>query len=162
VLGCALILAFAVIEGGGRPSSADALLLAAVMSAAIGNVSGAKVSTELPGEQIVSWVLVRSLPLMLPAALLTWPDAPVSAASWGGFAYVSLFSMWIGFLAWYRGLAMGSVIRVSQVPLLQPFIALLAVVPILGERLDATTVGFALAVIAVVFVGRRMPVGKAG
>jgi drug/metabolite transporter (DMT)-like permease len=162
VLGCALVLAFAVIEGGGRPSPADALLLAAVMSAAIGYVSGAKVSTELPGEQTVSWVLVLSLPLTLPAALLTWPDAPVRAASWGGFAYVSLFSMWIGFFAWYRGLAMGGVMRVSQVQLLQPFIALLAGVPILGERLDATTVGFALAVIAVVFVGRRMPVGKAG
>ena len=129
-------------------------------SAAIGYVSGAKVSTELPGEQTVSWVLVLSLPLTLPAALLTWPDAPVRAASWGGFAYVSLFSMWIGFFAWYRGLAMGGVMRVSQVQLLQPFIALLAGVPILGERLDATTVGFALAVIAVVFVGRRMPVGR--
>jgi len=162
VLGCALVLAFAVIEGGGRPSAADALLLAAVMSAAIGYVSGARVSTELPGEQTVSWVLVLSLPLTLPAALLTWPEAPVRADSWGGFAYVSLFSMWIGFFAWYRGLAMGGVMRVSQVQLLQPFIALLAAVPILGERLDATTVGFALAVIAVVFAGRRMPVGKAG
>jgi drug/metabolite transporter (DMT)-like permease len=81
-------------------------------------------------------------------------------SAWGGFAYVTLFSMWIGLFAWYRRLAMGDVTRVSQVQLLQPFIALLAGVPILGERLDATTVGFALAVIAVVFVGRRIPVGR--
>jgi drug/metabolite transporter (DMT)-like permease len=160
VLGCALVLAFAVIEGGGRPVAADALLLAAVLSASAGYVSGARVSTELPGEQTVCWVLVASLPLTVPAMLLTWPEAPVRAASWAGFAYITLFSMWLGFFAWYRGLAMGGVMRVSQVQLLQPFIALLAGVPILGERLDATTVAFALAVIAVVFVGRRMPVGR--
>jgi len=70
---------------------------------------------------------------------------------------VSLFSMWLGFFAWYRGLAQGGVMRVSQMQLLQPFLALLFAVPILGERLDAVTVGFALAVVAVVFVGRRMP-----
>jgi drug/metabolite transporter (DMT)-like permease len=103
-------------------------------------------------------VLVLSLPLVLPLAWWLRPLQPASAAAWGGFAYVSLFSMWLGFFAWYRGLALGGVMRVSQVQLLQPFLALLFAVPILGERLDAATVGFALAVMAVVFVGRRMPV----
>jgi drug/metabolite transporter (DMT)-like permease len=160
VLGCGLVLAFAVVAGGGRPVAADALLLAAVLSTGVGYVSGAKVSTELPGEQTVCWVLVMSLPLTVPAMLLTWPQAAVGATAWVGLAYVTLFSMWIGFFAWYRGLAMGGVMRVSQVQLLQPFIALLAGVPILGERLDAMTVGFALAVVAVVLVGRRMPAGR--
>ena len=77
------------------------------------------------------------------------------AAAWGGFAYVTLFSMWLGFFAWYRGLALGGTVRVSQVQLVQPFLALLFAVPVLGERLDAATVGFALAVIATVFVGKR-------
>ena len=67
--------------------------------------------------------------------------------------------MWIGFFAWYRGLALGGTVRVSQVQLVQPFLALLFAVPLLGERLDAVTVAFALAVIATVFVGRRMAVG---
>jgi drug/metabolite transporter (DMT)-like permease len=107
-------------------------------------------------------VLVLSLPLTLPAMLWTWPAAPASAAAWGGFGYVTLFSMWLGFFAWYRGLALGGVMRVSQVQLAQPFLALLAAVPILGERLQPLTVGFALAVVAVVFVGRRMPVGAPG
>lgn len=160
VLGCALVLAFAMVEGGGRPSAADALLLAAVLSTGVAYVSGARVSTELPGDRTVCWVLVMSLPLTVPAMLLTWPQAPVHPTSWAGLAYVTLFSMWLGFFAWYRGLAMGGVMRVSQVQLLQPFIALLAGVPILGERLDATTMAFALAVIAVVFVGRRMPIGR--
>jgi len=49
---------------------------------------------------------------------------------------------------------------VSQVQLMQPFLALLFAVPVLGERLDAATLLFALAVIGVVFIGKRMPVAK--
>jgi drug/metabolite transporter (DMT)-like permease len=78
-----------------------------------------------------------------------------------GFAYVCVFSMWIGFFAWYRGLALGGTVRVSQVQLVQPFLSMMFAVPLLHERLDAMSVGFALAVIATVFVGRRMPVGRA-
>jgi drug/metabolite transporter (DMT)-like permease len=69
-----------------------------------------------------------------------------------------LFSMWLGFFAWYRGLALGGVMRVSQVQLVQPFLALLFAVPVLGERLDGATLLFAAAVVAVVFTGKRMPV----
>jgi drug/metabolite transporter (DMT)-like permease len=92
--------------------------------------------------------------------LLTWPAdvAAIRAASWLGFGYVTLFSMWLGFFAWYRGLVLGGVMRVSQVQLLQPFLALLAAVPLLGETLQPATVLFALAVAAVVFVGKRLPV----
>ena len=70
-------------------------------------------------------------------------------------------TMWLGFFAWYRGLALGGTVRVSQVQLVQPFLALLFAVPVLGERLDATTVLFSLAVIAVVFVGKTMPADTA-
>lgn len=66
--------------------------------------------------------------------------------------------LWLGFFAWYRGLALGGTVRVSQVQLLQPFLSMLAAIPLVGEQLDATTVGFALAVIATVYLGRRMPV----
>jgi len=65
--------------------------------------------------------------------------------------------MWLGFFAWYRGLALGGTLRVSQVQLVQPFLTLLFAVPVLGERLSASTVLFSLAVIATVFVGRKMP-----
>lgn len=160
VLGCALVLAFAALEGGGRLVPADGLLLLAVASAAIGYVAGARLAAERPPEQVICWVLVISLPLTLPAMVLTLPAgiAAVRAPAWLGFGYVTLFSMWLGFFAWYRGLALGGVMRVSQVQLLQPFLALLAAVPILGEPLEATTVLFALAVSAVVFAGRRVPV----
>jgi drug/metabolite transporter (DMT)-like permease len=76
-------------------------------------VAGAQVAADLPAQQVICWVLVLSLPLTLPAALWLLAPAPASGAAWGGFAYVSLFSMWLGFFAWYRGLALGGVMRVA-------------------------------------------------
>ena len=102
--------------------------------------------------------LVLSLPLSLPLAALTWPAAPQSTAAWGALGYVAVFSMWLGFFAWYRGLALGGTVRVSQVQLVQPFLGMLFAVPLLGEGLDAVSVGFGLAVMATVLLGRRMPV----
>ncbi|MGZ5237670.1 MAG: DMT family transporter [Caldimonas sp.] len=160
VVGCALVLGFAAWKGSGRLVLADALLLGAVASAAVGYVAGARLSAEMPAERVICWVLVLSLPATLPATLATWPVQPASLPAWGGFAYVTLFSMWLGFFAWYRGLALGGTVRVSQVQLVQPFLAMLFAVPVLGERLDAATVGFALAVVLTVFAGRTMPVAR--
>ncbi len=159
--GCALVVAFAVHQGGGRLSAADGLLAIAVASAAVGYVAGARLAARLPAEVVICWVLVLSLPFTLPLMLASWPAGSVRTAAWGGFAYVTLFSMWIGFFAWCRGLALGGTVRVSQVQLMQPFLSLLFAVPILGERLDATTVAFSIAVIATVFLGKRMPVAQA-
>jgi drug/metabolite transporter (DMT)-like permease len=159
VAGCALVLGLrpgrAVAPVGGRR-----LLLLAVLCGAIGYVGGAQVSASLPAP--AGHLLGAGAVAAAHAAGDMWwlqPQQPASTAAWVGFAYVSLFSMWLGFFAWYRGLALGGVMRVSQVQLLQPFLALLFAVPILGERLDPATLGFALAVMAVVFVGRRMPAG---
>jgi drug/metabolite transporter (DMT)-like permease len=159
--GCALVLGFAVWKGGGRLVPADGWLLLAVLSTAIAYVAGARVSSVIPAQQVICWVVVGSLPLTLPATAWWWPvDTTPSLAAWGGLLYVGLFSMWLGFFAWYGGLALGGIVRVSQVQLVQPFLALLFAVPVLGEQLDPVTVGFALAVIGVVFVSRRLPVGQ--
>ena len=161
VLGCALVLAFAAWRGGGHLVPADGWLLLAVFSAAAGYVAGARLSLGWPAEQVLCWVLVLSLPLTAPVALAHWPAAPASAAAWAGMAYVTLFSMWLGFFAWYRGLALGGTLRVSQVQLLQPFLALLLAVPVLGESLEPSTLLFSVAVIAVVMLGKRFPAGPA-
>ena len=136
-----------------------AALLLAVLSAACGYVSGAQLTPSLGAERVICWVLVISLPLNLPMMLINWPGQPVLPSAWWGFGYVTLFSMWIGFFAWYRGLALGGTVRVSQVQLAQPFLSMLFAVPLLGEAIDALTLACAIAVIAVVFIGRRMPVG---
>ena len=159
VFATTLVVAFAAWSGGGHLVIADGLLLASVFSAAIGYVAGARLAEEMPPESAICWVLVTSLPLTIPAMLLVWPQHGASTAAWGGFAYVTVFSMWLGFFAWYRGLALGGTMRVSQVQAVQPFLAMFFAVPILGERLDPAMLLFAAAVVAVVVLGRRMSVG---
>ena len=154
LLGTLLVLAFMVIQ------SADVFLLLAMLSAALGYIGGARLTPSLGAERVICWVLVLSLPATLPLAFMHAPAdvRAIASASWWGFAYVAVFSMWIGFFAWYRGLAIGGAVRVSQVQLVQPFLSLLFAVPLLGERLDALTLSFALAVIATVFASKKMPV----
>lgn len=135
---------------------ADTLLLGAVVSAALGYVAGAKVTASLGAEKVISWVCVMALPLTLPGAWLTWPEHPIAPSAWLALMYVGVFSMWAGFFAWFRGLSLGGPLRVSQLQLLQPFISILAAVPLLGESLDMMTLGFALMVVTTVFLGRRM------
>lgn len=163
-MGSSLVVAFSMIRSGASGLAiqpADALLLAAMGCAAVGYGFGAQLSQRMQAEHVICWALVIALPLTLPSAWLTRPSAALYASAWWGFGYVAVFSMWLGFFAWYRGLALGGTVRVSQVQLVQPFLGMLFAVPLLGERLDALTVGFAVAVIATVFVGKRMPVGTA-
>lgn len=161
VLGSALVAAYSLIRAaqaghGFGLTWADALLVGAVAAAALGYVGGAKVTPTLGAERVISWVCVMALPLTVPGALLTWPEQPIALSAWLALGYVGVFSMWAGFFAWFRGLALGGALRVSQTQLLQPFVSILAAVPLLGESLDAITLGFALAVVATVFMGRRM------
>jgi drug/metabolite transporter (DMT)-like permease len=161
-LGSALVVAFAMLRSGNSAglaiSPADLLLLAAVLCAAVGYGYGARLSQRMRAEHVICWALLLSLPLTLPLAAFSWPAGTIKASAWWGFGYVAVFSMWLGFFAWYRGLALGGTVRVSQVQLVQPFLSMLFAVPLLGERLDAVTVGFGLAVIATVFIGKKMPV----
>ena len=171
LLGTVLVLGFAFWKGGARLQAADALLVVAVLWGGMGYVFGARLSVPqgdgrppMAPQQVISWVLVASLPVTLPLAWALWavrPTAPVRMAAWGGFLYVSVFSVWLGFFAWYRGLQLGGMLRVSQVQLLQPFLSMWLAVPLLGEPLDAATVGFSLAVMATVFLSRRMAVAAA-
>jgi drug/metabolite transporter (DMT)-like permease len=160
-LGGLLVMAFSLMRAyqhaqGFALEWADLLLLGAIVSAAVGYVYGAQVTPQLGAERVICWVCVMALPFSVPGALLNWPAGAIHTASWFALGYVGVFSMWAGFFAWYRGLAMGGALRVSQVQLLQPFLSILAAVPLLGEVLDPITLGFALAVVAVVFLGKRL------
>jgi drug/metabolite transporter (DMT)-like permease len=165
VLGSGLVLAFMIwrqwqTTGGIYLGAANIYLIIAMTTGAFGYIGGARLTPRLGSEQVICWVLVSCLPITVPLALIFAPAQPqaIAAMSWVGFAYVALFSMWIGFFAWYRALALGAV-RVSQIQLIQPFLSLLFAVPLAGERLDMMTLFFAIAVIATVYVGKKMPVG---
>lgn len=161
VAGSALVVAFSLLRAQGHGHGfglewADLLLVGAVVAASLGYVQGARVTPSLGAERVICWVCVMALPVTLPGTLLTWPDRPVAASAWAGLVYVGVFSMWLGFFAWYRGLAIGGALRVSQVQLLQPFLSILAAVPLLGEPLEPVTLGFALAVVATVVAGKKL------
>lgn len=158
VLGFGLVLAFAWLSGEPGAKSGiglgDLLMLLSVLSAATGYVLGARLSREMKPEHVISWILVLYLPFTIAIGLLTYPKGPVAGVAWAGFAYVSVFSMWLGFFAWYRGLA-ADPMRVSQVQLAQPFLSMLVAVPLLGERMTALAVIFCLAIIATVALSRK-------
>jgi drug/metabolite transporter (DMT)-like permease len=163
--GSAVVVAFALHQGGGSFHRADFLMFGAVLLAAIGYTEGARLSQVMGGQQVISWALVLSAPLLAPMLLvLSWPHGAVIAAAgfkaWLGFAYVAAFSMYIGFFFWYGGMVRGGIARVGQVQLVQPFFTLAGAWLILGEPLAPSNWLFALAVIAVVAVGRRMQVKR--
>ena len=165
-VGSALVIAFALWQGAGGLQHADWLLFAAMVLGALGYAEGGKLSRELGGLETISWALVVALPLLLPVVAwlgLQHPDqiAAASPRAWLGMGYVSVFSMFIGFLFWYAGLAKGGVARVGQIQLLQPFLTLAGGALMLAEPLDAATLAFAVAVIAVVALGRRTAVRSA-
>lgn len=165
LLGSALVAGFALRQGGGSLQPADLLMLLAVALAALGYAEGGRLAASMGGQQVICWALLLAAPLLAgPVAWLCWRDSAVlaaaSAASWAGFAYVSVFSMFIGFVFWYRGMALGGVARVGQVQLLQPFLSLLAAGLLLGESLSADHLFFAIAVIVVVAAGRKMQVKR--
>lgn len=165
-IGSALVIAFALWQGAGGLQHADWLLFAAMVLGALGYAEGGKLSRELGGLETISWALVVALPLLLPA--VAWLGlrhldqiAAASPRAWLGMGYVSVFSMFIGFLFWYGGLAKGGVARVGQIQLLQPFLTLAGGALMLAEPLDAITLAFAVAVIGVVALGRRTAVRSA-
>jgi drug/metabolite transporter (DMT)-like permease len=157
LFGSAVVVGFALWQGGGAPHPADALLVLAVASAAVGYAEGGRLARTLPGWQVICWALVLAAPVVAiltafaaDARLLA---APVSA--WAGFAYVSVVSMFLGFFAWYRGLALGGIATVGQVQLVQPFLTIFASAWLLGEQVDVATYVAAALVIGSIAIGRR-------
>jgi drug/metabolite transporter (DMT)-like permease len=155
--GSAVVVGFAIREGGGVPQAADGLLAIAAAAAAIGYAEGGRLARTLGGWQVICWALVIAAPLVLVAALLAVDGrlATASAAAWTGFAYVSVVSMFLGFFAWYRGLALGGIAAVGQVQLLQPFLTIFASALMLGESVDTATFVAAALVVASIALGRR-------
>ncbi|KJC61126.1 hypothetical protein UP10_09555 [Bradyrhizobium sp. LTSPM299] len=157
LVGAALVVAFALRQGGGTLSVGDLFLFAAVAVAAVGYAFSGKLTASMPGWEVISWVLVIALPFSVPAAALTMPadllDIPLKPLL--GLLYVALFSQWIGFFAWNAGMAMGGIARVSQVQLLQPFVTFALAALFNGETITWQIVLFAAAVVATVAISTR-------
>lgn len=150
-LGCVVL--FAATRGAGELGGADLLLLGAVTAAGVGYAEGGALSRELGGPAVTCWALVLAFPV---TALVVLPHLDVRAlaaarpSAWAGLAYLSLVSMFLGFFAWYRGLALGGVARVGQLQLAQPVLSLGWAALLLGEALTWQTLAAALGVLACV------------
>lgn len=136
--GSAAVCSYALWHSTGGFAAPDLLMLAAIIACGLGYAEGSRLSQRIGSWQTICWALVLTLPVSLPATLLTWPatTATVPAPAWLGFAYVTVFSMFIGFFFWYRGLALGGTARVSQVQLFQPFLGLALAALVLGETVS--------------------------
>ncbi|UVL28514.1 DMT family transporter [Pseudomonas donghuensis] len=162
-LGSALVLAYAMIMGAGQIQAGDLLMLVAIAVGGLGYAEGGRLAREMGGWQVICWALVLSAPLLLgPVLYLALQhQGPVSAKAWWAFGYVSLFSQFIGFFAWYAGLALGGIARVSQIQLLQIFFTIALSALFFGEQVEPITWVFAAGVIATVVLGRKTRVHPA-
>ena len=156
-LGSALVAGFALLQGVTASPVGDGLMLAAIVVCGLGYAEGAALSRKLGGWQVICWALVLSLPIMLVLTFATLPPtfAGVGSNAWIGLAYVSLFSMLIGFVFWYRGLAQGGIAAVGQLQLLQPFFGLALAASLLHEQVSPAMVAVAFAVVLCVFGAKK-------
>ncbi|WP_282605546.1 DMT family transporter [Pelagibius sp. Alg239-R121] len=152
VAGSTLVAGFALTQDLSASWTGDILMFAAIIACGLGYAEGAKLSRKLGGWQVISWALVLSLPIMAPLAIYTLPAsfAGVSQPSWIALAYVSLFSMLIGFVFWYRGLAQGGIAAVGQLQLLQPFMGLMLAATLLQEEVSWPMAAVSVAVVVCV------------
>lgn len=156
-IGAGLVGAFALSQGSGGGWQGDALMIGAVLLCGLGYAEGAVLSRRIGGWQVISWALVAALPSTLAA---TWLAAPagwpaVSGAAWLSLVYVSVFSMWIGFIFWYRGLAQGGIAAVGQLQLLQPFFGLALAGWLLQETVQPMMIAVMAGVVVCVFGAKR-------
>jgi drug/metabolite transporter (DMT)-like permease len=149
IAGSLLVVGYAIAQGIVGSPVGDVLMLLAILLCGLGYAEGAKLSKVLGGWQVISWALVLSLPVMAPLAFFLLPGsfAGVHTAGWIGLGYVALFSMFIGFIFWYRGLAQGGIATVGQLQLLQPFFGLGLAATLLHEKVSIGMLGVTLGVI---------------
>jgi drug/metabolite transporter (DMT)-like permease len=158
LLGTLAVTGYALSRGAGALHQTDLLLLASVLVAAVGYAEGGRIARDIPGWQVIAWGLLVALPLSLPLTLVALLGGQIghpAIAPVLGLAYVGTISTFIGFFAWYRGLAEAGVAKASQLQLAQPLLTIAWSIPLLGESIDATGLLTAAVVGACVLVTQK-------
>lgn len=155
--GSASVAGYALAQTAELSLTGALLMLAAILACGLGYAEGGALSRRLGGWQVISWALLLSLPISGLIALLTLPDSwsGIGAPAWIGLAYVSVFSMLVGFIFWYRGLAQGGIATVGQLQLLQPFFSLILAAFLLGEPVTWAMTGVTISVVFCVWGAKR-------
>jgi drug/metabolite transporter (DMT)-like permease len=160
--GLLAVLAFVAVGGGlsGGFGIADVYLLTAVVLCGLGYAEGGVLARELGGAQTVCWALVVSLPVTVPVSLYTADFSRATGLVWFSFAYVTVVSMFLGFFAWYAGLAAGGVAKIGQIQLAQPVLTLMWAALVLGEPVGWPALATAAAVVVCVVLTQRSRVAR--
>jgi drug/metabolite transporter (DMT)-like permease len=160
--GAAALYAYLAGDGTAELHWADLLLAGSALSAAMAYALGGEMAQRIGGWEVISWALVVSAPVLLVAFLVLMPPInwAASAAAWSGFLYVSVFSQFLGFFAWNKGLSLGGIARIGQMLLLQPFVTLVAASLLLGESIGWMEIVFCVVVVVFVAIGWRMRVAR--
>ncbi|MEU4690983.1 DMT family transporter [Actinoplanes sp. NPDC023714] len=157
--GLAVVLTFLVASGEvhGSLGRTDLFLLAAVILCGLGYAEGGALSRELGGARTICWALIVALPVTAPITAISVLREPPHAgpAGWAAFGYLTAVSMFLGFFAWYAGLARGGIARVGQIQLMQPLLTLLWSALLLGEAVSGASVGAAVMVLGCVVLAQR-------
>jgi drug/metabolite transporter (DMT)-like permease len=155
-VGFAAVAGYVIHEGGGTFHSADVLLILAVLAAAVGYAEGALLARELGGWQVICWALVLGAPLTWIVTIATAAHTGLHATlpEWAAFGYTALFSMFLGFFAWYAGLARAGIAKAGQVQLAQPALSMVWGWPLLGEHLSKAALVTIVVVLGSVAIGR--------
>lgn len=156
--GLAIVVGFAIVQGGGRLRPADLLLLAAVGIAGLGYAEGGALARDYGGWRVICWAVILALPVTVPvtaAAVVASPPSHVTSGALAGLCYVGVVSMVVGFFAWYRAMAIGGVARVGRLQLAQPALTLGWSALLLGEKVSLLSAVAAAAVIGATAVGRN-------
>jgi drug/metabolite transporter (DMT)-like permease len=161
LIGSIVVVTYSLLQGFGSFQLGDLLLIGAILSAGMGYALGGKLSKELGGWQVICWALVISFPFIIFPAWMQAPEENFSNLPLNvllSFLYLALVSQLFGFFLWNKGLALGGIARVSQTQLMQPFVTLLASAYLINETVSLQTILFAVLVVCIVAIGKKMPV----
>lgn len=163
VVGAATVAGFALSQSGGGAFAGDLLMVAAILLCGLGYAEGATLSRRLGGWQVICWALLLSLPVMAVITLFNLPSSwsGIGLSAWISLAYVSVFSMLVGFVFWYRGLALGGIAGVGQLQLLQPFFGLILAAVFLHEPIAWTMIASTMVVVLCVAGAKRFSTREA-
>lgn len=164
IAGTVVVLAYSLLTSGGSSQLhwADFLLAAAALSASTAYALGGEMSLRVGGWEVISWALVFSAPALIVVFVVLAPPINwgASASAWAGFFYVAIFSQFLGFFAWNKGMSLGGIAKIGQMQLLQPFITLVGAYVLLGEHIGWMELVFSLIVVGLVALGWRMRVAR--
>lgn len=164
LIGAGAVILYAMNLGFGKLQFEDLALLIAVIMLGFSYAEGGKLSKEMGSWQVIAWAIVIGAPFfIIPVGMnfsVEMLNAPIQA--WISLLYLAIVSQFLAYVAWYGGMALGGVARVSQLQYLQPFLMIVIATIFLDESITIVTILTAIIVVVSVIVGKNAPISKKG